>query len=58
MAYRVDFGPTTDSETFETMEEIEEWLDEYIIKHLQYGEDFETEKKKFIENQIEEIKEA
>lgn len=55
MPYRVDFGPNTNSETFETMEEIEEWLDEYIIQHLQHGEDFEKRKKQFIDNQIEEV---
>lgn len=54
MSYIVNFGPTTDSERYETMEDIEEWLDEYIENHLQYGEDFETEKQKFIENNIEE----
>lgn len=55
MPYRVDFGPNTNSDTFETMEEIEEWLDEYIIQHLQHGEDFEKRKKQFIDNQIEEV---
>lgn len=27
MPYRVDFGPNTNSETFETMEEIEEYAE-------------------------------
>ena len=52
MTYIVIFGPTTDDERFDTMEEIESWLDEYIINHLQFGDDFETEKQKFIDNQI------
>jgi hypothetical protein len=54
MSYIVDFGSNTNSEKFETMEEIEEWLDEYIVQHLQSGDDFETEKKRFIENNIRE----
>jgi len=44
MAYLVEFGPDTDNERFETMDEVEEWLDQYIINHLQYGEKFEIEK--------------
>ena len=52
MAYVVDFGPDTDSEYYETMEEIYVWLDQYIQMHLQYGEDFESEKQKFIKNCI------
>lgn len=55
MSYKVDFGPNTNSETFETMDEIEEWLDEYIIQHLKDGEDFEKKKKQFIDNQIKEV---
>jgi len=51
MKYLVNFG--TNSETYDSIE----WLDDYIANHLQYGEDFETEKQKFIDNQIEEISE-
>ena len=54
MTLIVDYGPDTDPEQFESMDEIEEWLDEYIIQHLQNGEDFDTEKQNFIENCISE----
>lgn len=54
MTLIVDYGPDTNAEVFETMEEIEEWLDDYITMHLQSHEDFETEKQKFIDNQISE----
>lgn len=57
MAYRVDFGPTTDSEIFETMEEIEAWLDQYIIDHMTSNENFDEAKQNFIDNQITEIDE-
>lgn len=53
--YRVEFGPTTSDEYFGSMEEIEEWLDHYITNHLQYDEDFETEKQKFLDNQVKEV---
>jgi len=55
MTYKIDFGGNTDPEEYETMEDIEEWLDQYIINHLQCGEDFEIEKQNFIDNQIEEL---
>ena len=35
MTYIVNFGPNTNSECFETMEEINEWIDQYIMDHLQ-----------------------
>ncbi|MGZ8442556.1 MAG: hypothetical protein ACXWXZ_04070 [Candidatus Binatia bacterium] len=55
MGYIVNFGPNTDSQIFDSMEEIEIWLDDYIIQNLQSHEDFETSKQNFIDNQIEEI---
>ena len=55
MTYIVDFGPNTNSETFETLEQVEDWIDQYIENHLQYGDDFETEKKKFMKNNIKEV---
>jgi hypothetical protein len=55
VVYRVEFGPTTPDEYFGTMDEIEEWLDQYITNHLQYGEDFETEKQKFLDNHVKEV---
>lgn len=54
MALIVDYGPDTNPERFESMDEIEEWLDGYIVQHLQNGEDFETEKQSFICNCISE----
>ena len=55
MAFIVEYGPDTDPETFKTMDEINGWLDEYIINHLQYGENFDTEKQKFVDNNISEV---
>ena len=55
MTYIVNFGPNTNSECFETIEEIEEWINQYVENNLQYGEDFEEEKNKFIKNNIKEI---
>lgn len=55
MSLVVNFGPDTPDEEFGTMDEIDGWLDEYIINHLQHGEDFDTEKQKFIDNQISEV---
>lgn len=57
MKYRVNFGPTTDSEIFDSMDEIEAWLDQYIIDHMTGNENFEEVRKNFIENQIVEIDE-
>jgi hypothetical protein len=57
MTYMVDFGENTDVEYFETMEEVEEMADEYIMNHLQHGEDFETEKHKFLEKCVSEVEE-
>jgi hypothetical protein len=54
MTYVVTFGPDTNTEKYDTMDEIYEWLDEYIIQHLQYNEIFETEKQKFIDNCVSE----
>jgi len=51
MRYRVDFGPESNVEEFDNLD----WLDDYIISHLQYHEDFETVKQEFIDNQVEEI---
>jgi hypothetical protein len=51
----VDFGSNTDPETFNSMSEIEVWIDSYITEHLQSHEDFETEKAKFLKNQVSEI---
>jgi hypothetical protein len=52
MSYKINFGENTDVEYYETIEEVEEIVNEYVLNHLQYGEDFEEEKQKFMKNNV------
>lgn len=52
MSYKIVFGENTDVEYYETAEEVEEVVNEYVLNHLQYGEDFEEEKTKFMQNSV------
>ena len=54
MSYIIDFGENTNVEIYDTMEEVNEIVNDYVMRHLEYEEDFEQEKQKFMDNHVRE----